>query len=126
MTRFRIVLAERDLATSCPPPISASVPYINGSRFSDNALFFVLAILALLLSGSLWQQRYGQGGWLELEDLQARVELERRRNLVIAERNRLLREEVAGLRAGSDAIESRARYDLGMIRRGEVFFRIDE
>lgn len=82
--------------------------------------------MAVLLGAGLWRLWSGPGGLRELAELRERVALEARRIRLLEARNRVLGEEVRGLRAGTDAIESRARYDLGMIRRGEVFYRVPE
>lgn len=45
-------------------------------------------------------------------------------NEVLAKRNKLLKADVTDLQIGLDAIEERARNELGLIRQDEVFFRI--
>jgi len=44
--------------------------------------------------------------------------------LLIAARNLALDAEVRDLKVGLDAIEERARSELGMIKRDEIFFQI--
>src|SRR5690606_32047791 len=71
----------------------------------------------------LWR---GDGGFPEVEALQARVEAQRQENARLQQRNDALEAEVEDLKSGAAAIEDRARSELGMIRPGEVFFRVVE
>lgn len=83
----------------------------------------LLALLAVvvLLQVRLWTGDGGlrEGAALREEIAATRLELERSRA-----RNRALEAEVTDLRAGLDALEERARSELGMIKRGEVFLQI--
>jgi len=45
-------------------------------------------------------------------------------NAQLVKRNQLLRADVTDLQIGMDAIEERARNELGLIKQNEVFFRI--
>jgi cell division protein FtsB len=85
--------------------------------------FLVLGLLALLL---LLQLRLwvGAGGMREVWKLEAAVEAQRAENAAHAERNAALAAEVEDLREGEEAIEERARSELGMIRPGEVFYHV--
>jgi cell division protein FtsB len=85
-------------------------------------------ILGLLLLLGLLQYRLwvGEGSLAELHALRAqideyRLELER-----LEARNLALAAEVEDLRSGLEAIEDRARSELGMIQRGEVFLQVIE
>jgi cell division protein FtsB len=82
-----------------------------------------VALLALLVSLQypLWM---GKGSWLTVRDLDRRLEAQRDRNAGLRARNAALDAEVRDLKQGTDAIEERARTELGMIRQDEVFFQI--
>ena len=54
------------------------------------------------------------------------VEQQRKRTAVLEQRNRILTAEVLALKEGLDAVEARARSDLGMIKRGETFYLVPE
>jgi len=82
----------------------------------------ILAVLFVLLQVRLWSGKASIG---ELEQLKQQVEKQVLNNDKLAERNQLLREEIDDLKSGMDAIEERARHELGMIREDEVFFRIN-
>jgi len=83
------------------------------------ALVFLAAILALQYP--MW---FGKGGWLAVGELDRQVALQRTGNEKLRVRNEALDAEVRDLKSGSEAIEERARSELGMIRSDEVFFQI--
>ncbi len=82
---------------------------------------FLLIAALLVLQYRLW---VGEGSLARVEALKhelARGEAElARRN----QRNAALRADVADLRKGREAIEERARSELGLIRDGETFIQV--
>jgi cell division protein FtsB len=82
------------------------------------ALIFVALILALQYP--LW---FGKGGWLQVRELSAQVQTEKTHNAQLKARNDAADTEVRDLKQGYEAIEERARSDLGMIKQDEVFFQ---
>ncbi|MCL2525189.1 MAG: cell division protein FtsB [Betaproteobacteria bacterium] len=82
-----------------------------------------LVALILLLQYPLW---LGKGGWLRVweNDRQLQAQKEVTKKLEI--RNAGLDAEVRDLKQGYDAIEERARFELGMIRQDENFVQIPE
>jgi len=80
-----------------------------------------LAALVLLLQYPLW---LGKGGWLRVWDLDRQVQAQKDANTKLQARNDALDAEVRDLKQGFDAIEERARYELGMVKHDEVFFQI--
>jgi len=83
----------------------------------------ILILLLLLLQYPLW---LGKGSWLKVWDLHRQVEAQRQVNQQTKTRNAVLNAEVLDLKQGTAAIEERARSDLGMIKRDEVFFQVLE
>jgi cell division protein FtsB len=85
----------------------------------------VVALLALLmaLQYRLW---VGEGSLAEVRHLERQIAAQQEELAVLRERNEALRAEVTDLRAGLEAIEARARGELGMIREGETFFQVIE
>ena len=83
----------------------------------------ILAVLILLLQYPLW---FGKGGWFKVWELSREVEMQKQANLQAQARNAVMDAEVRDLKQGTDAIEERARNELGMIKRGEVFFQVDD
>jgi cell division protein FtsB len=86
-------------------------------------LVFVLAGLLILIQYPLW---LGKGGWLRVWELDRQVAQQRGVNGRLSARNEALAAEVADLREGSRAVEERARYELGMVRPGEIFVQVNE
>jgi cell division protein FtsB len=86
-------------------------------------LLALLVVVAVLLQLKLWQ---GTGGLDEARELQERVAVQRQENARLQQRNDALEAEVEDLKSGEAAIEDRARSELGMIRPGEVFYRVVE
>lgn len=82
-----------------------------------------LAGLVLILQYQLW---IGEGSLAELRRLETRVEAQEQENERLRERNETLETEVVDLKQGLDAVEERARSDLGMIREDETFYRVIE
>ena len=80
----------------------------------------ILLALILLLQYPLW---LGKGGWLKVWDINRQVEEQKQINLQTQTRNAALDAEVRDLKQGTEAIEERARSELGMIKRDEVFFQ---
>ncbi|AHE98061.1 cell division protein FtsB [Thioalkalivibrio paradoxus ARh 1] len=83
---------------------------------------WVIGLLLLVLLGLQWPLWFSEGGWrdvLELREVKRLQELENER---LRARNQALEAEVDDLRSGTEAVEERARRDLGMIREDETFF----
>ena len=81
----------------------------------------VLVALIALLQYPLW---LGKGGWLRVWDYDRQLQEQREVNQKLEQRNAGLDAEVRDLKSGLDAIEERARYELGMIREGEIFVQV--
>lgn len=84
-------------------------------------LGLAFALLILALQYPLW---LGKGGWLRVRELNAQVEAQKIVNAGLKERNAALDAEVRDLKQGTEAIEERARSELGMIRQDEIFFQL--
>ena len=78
----------------------------------------VLALLILLLQYPLW---FGKGGWFRVWDMDRQVTAQRDVNQKLEQRNAALDAEVRDLKSGYDAIEERARFELGLVKDGETF-----
>lgn len=83
----------------------------------------MLLVLVLLLQYTLW---ISKDGLRELWRLNQIIEQQRQENRVLVERNQVLSAEVWDLKSGLDALEERARSELGMIKKDETFFQIIE
>jgi len=83
------------------------------------ALAFGLLIVALQYP--MW---LGKGGWLQVRESDRQLAVQRETNAKLKARNDALDADVRDLKTGSEAIEERARAELGMIRQDEVFFQV--
>jgi cell division protein FtsB len=84
------------------------------------ALAFVALIVALQYP--MW---LGKGGWLQVREYDRQLAAQRDANAKLKARNDALDADVRDLKTGYEAIEERARAELGMIRHDEVFFQIE-
>ena len=80
-----------------------------------------LAVVVLLLQYRVW---FSEDGVRSLSRLETAVAAQRSENDQLTERNRQLAAEVRDLKTGMDALEERARSDLGMIARNETFYQV--
>lgn len=87
-------------------------------------LAVVLMLLLVALQYKLW---LGEDGLREIWDLRKAIESQQAENKRLSDRNLGLAAEVADLKHGLEAVEERARSEMGMIKKGEVFYQlIDE
>jgi cell division protein FtsB len=84
-------------------------------------LALTLAAFIVLLQYPLW---LGKGSWLKVWELDHQLQAHKAENAKLQERNSVLDAEVRDLKQGFEAIEERARYELGMIKQDEVFFQV--
>jgi len=94
----------------------------------DPNLQWALCLLLLLLTGAMHHSMWwGEDNLLyKIQTLQADVARQEEENARLQQRNQQLVVEVLDLKEGLDAIEERARNELGMIREGEIFYRLIE
>jgi cell division protein FtsB len=87
-----------------------------------------MRILALTLAASILLLQYplwlGKGGWLRVWSLDQQVQEQKEANARLSRRNGALDAEVRDLKQGFEAIEERARYELGLIKQDEIFFQV--
>lgn len=81
----------------------------------------VLAVLLLVIQYPLW---FGKGGWLRVLDLRQQLETVQAKNEEQKLKNAKLASEVQSLKEGTEAIEERARNELSMIKKGEIFIQL--
>lgn len=81
----------------------------------------LFVVLILALQYPIW---LGRGGWLRVHELDRQVQAQKKANDALALRNAALDADVRDLKQGYEAIEERARSELGMIRSDEVFFQL--
>lgn len=81
----------------------------------------MLVVLFIALQFKLW---LGEGGFREVARLEARVADQKQQNRDLLQRNAELQAEVEDLRERLEAVEERARSELGLVRPGEEFYHL--
>lgn len=84
-------------------------------------LAIVFGVLIVLIQYPLW---LGKGGWLKVWDADRQVAAQKQTNDRMQARNDALAAEVDDLKQGMEAVEERARYDLGFVKQDEIFFQV--
>jgi cell division protein FtsB len=84
-------------------------------------ILLTLLVLLALIQYPLW---FGQGGWLSVWDLQAKVSEQYSINEGLRARNLAMEAEVEDLRSGTQASEERARRELGLMQEREIFIQV--
>ena len=84
-------------------------------------LAYILIALIVALQYPMW---LGKGGWLQVREYDRQVALQREANARLKARNDALDADVRDLKTGYEAVEERARSDLGMIKHDEVLFQL--
>ena len=86
-------------------------------------LFPVLLLLLFALQFRLW---VGDSSLADMVRLDHEIEAQSLENDTLRQRNAVIAAEVEALKSGLDAVEERAREDLGMIKSDETFFMVVE
>ena len=83
----------------------------------------ILFLLLLFLQYDLW---VGEGSLATVHSLQKSIKKQEQENQQLKARNASLEAEVKDLKQGLDAIEERARNELGMVKEGETYIQVVE
>jgi len=84
-------------------------------------LITILILMLIILQYRLW---VGEGSLAEVHILRQEIDEQKQVLLQLEQRNGALQAEVSDLKRGLEAIEERARSELGMIKQGEIFYQI--
>ena len=84
-------------------------------------ILIVLTALLIMIQYPLW---LGKGGWLRVWDLSRQLDTALEKEQELRQRNEKLAGEVQDLKEGTGAVEERARYELGMVKEGEIFVQV--
>jgi cell division protein FtsB len=85
------------------------------------AIIAILLVIILILQYDLW---FGESSLVTVWKLEKTVETQKLENQKLKERNSALAGEVLDLKKGKQAVEERARSELGMIKEGETFIQL--
>ena len=81
----------------------------------------ILFVLLIWLQYKLW---LGDGGIPEVLELEQEIETVQSEVNTLQERNKALNAEVMDLKKGIEAIEERARSEMGMIKKDEIYYQV--
>ena len=87
------------------------------------------AVLVLLIGVLLYMQYtlwFGKGGIRDVQMMRTQIDQQNQEIAALKERNQSLSAEVLDLKEGLEAIEERARSEMGMIKQDEVFYQVIE
>ncbi len=93
---------------------------MTNRKFVKIATYVLLGML-VLLQYPLW---FGGGGVISVWRLNREIAEQQQENARLRERNLALEAEVSDLKQGLEAIEGRARSELGMVKKGEIFYQV--
>ncbi|MCD8339802.1 MAG: septum formation initiator family protein [Burkholderiales bacterium] len=97
--------------------------YRNKGNRAPRLICLVLVGLLITIQYPLW---YGKGSERSLHDLNVQLTIQRQNNEKLQQELDLMQREADSLRAGKEAIESRARESMNMIKENEVLFRLSD
>lgn len=80
--------------------------------------------MVIILVGLQYRLWVGEGSLAEVRGLKSKIVSQQQQNRQLLERNDILKAEVADLKQGLEAVEERARMELGMIGEGETFYQL--
>jgi len=89
-------------------------------------LRFLLALLLLIFLALQYRLWVGEGSYAEVRHLQQEIANKKADLVRMEKENQELRAEIEDLKKGLEAIQERARSELGMIKEGETYFQIVE
>ncbi len=86
--------------------------------------FFIFLLVALIaLQYKLW---FGEGSVTQFLHLENKLANEEQDNKKLADRNLALEADIVGLKSGEQALEDKARTEMGMIKDGEVYYQCQD
>lgn len=87
---------------------------------------WLIPLLLLLLIALQYRLWVGEGSVADIVRLDREINAQTVENERLEQRNKVIAAEVRGLKSGLDAVEERAREDLGMIKPDETFYMVVE
>ncbi len=88
----------------------------------DTVMKWLLAFLVVSLLVMQYRLWVGEGSMAEVSRLQRQLDEQREKNAALLRENRQLLREVRSVKEGTEGVEAKARYDLGLIKEGETLF----
>jgi len=105
------------------PRATPAVP--RSSTCADHAVRILAYVLIALIAALQYPMWLGKGSWLQVREYDRQLAQQRQTNEKLKARNEALDADVRDLKTGFEAIEERARGELGMIKHDEVLFQLE-
>lgn len=86
----------------------------------------LFAFLIIALAGIQYKLWLGDGGIRHWQQLEEKIEVKAAENKKLTVRNTALEADIVELKSGEQALEEQARYELGMVKEGEVYYQFIE
>lgn len=86
-------------------------------------IYAIFILTFLFLQYCLW---FESGGIRDMRSLKTKLAMQIEQNKTLGERNEQLLAEINRIKHSHETAESRARAELGMIKKGETFYQIVE
>lgn len=81
-------------------------------------------ILIVLILWLQYRVLYGDNGIQKLAILKEKIAQQQKQNTLLEEQNKVLKAEITLLRNNPEVLEEKAREQLGLIKKGEIFYRV--
>lgn len=93
---------------------------ISHEMFSMRTVIIILLLALIGLQYKLW---LGDGSVLQWINLEKKLEVQSEENDKLLARNRAMEADILELKSGDQALEEQARYELGMVKDGEIYYQ---
>ena len=87
------------------------------------AIIFILILALVGLQYKLW---FGDASIPQWIKLQKKLEHQKDINKNLQARNKTIESDINELKSGDQALEEQARYELGMIKKGEQYYQLND
>jgi len=83
----------------------------------------IIIILVLALIGLQYKLWLGDGSVPQWHQLEKKLASQEQENNKLFARNRAIEADIAELKSGAQALEEQARFDFGMVKKGETYYQ---
>ena len=83
----------------------------------------IVIILILALIGLQYKLWVGDGGIYQWRNLEKKIAVQENENDKLINRNLAIDADIVELKSGDQALEEQARFELGMVKKGEVYYQ---
>lgn len=86
----------------------------------------VIACLVFVLLGLQYKLWVGEGNVFQWHRLEKKLTAQEEENKKLLARNHAIEADIVELQSGEQALEEQARFELGMVKNGEVYYHFVE